>query len=62
MICEAMDLDPKFEYTGGKGGWPGDVPSFRMRVNKLGFLGWRARMNSEESVKLAIQGLLESGE
>ncbi len=21
LICEAMDLDPKFEYTGGKGGW-----------------------------------------
>lgn len=62
LICEAMGLNPQFDYTGGGGGWPGDVPSFRMSVDKLAALGWRAKHTSEEAVKMAIHGLLESGE
>lgn len=62
IICEMMGISPKFEYTGGAGGWPGDVPSFRMNVKKLSDLGWRAKMNSEAAVRLAIEGLLVSGE
>ena len=63
LIVEALGLkDVEFQYTGGKGGWPGDVPSFRMHTEKLGMLGWRAQRTSEEAVKAAIQGLLESGE
>jgi UDP-glucose 4-epimerase len=62
IICEMMGVSPKFEYTGGAGGWPGDVPSFRMNVEKLAALGWRAKRTSEEAVRLAIKGLLESGE
>jgi len=62
LICESMGVQPKFHYTGGTGGWPGDVPSFNMCVNKLAQLGWRAKRTSEESVKEAIKGLLESGE
>ncbi len=62
IICEMMGVSPKFEYTGGAGGWPGDVPSFRMSTKKLSDLGWRAKMNSEAAVRMAIKGLLESGE
>lgn len=62
LICEAMGVHPTFDYTGGAGGWPGDVPSFRMSVDKLWALGWRATMTSEEAVREAIHGLLESGE
>jgi len=36
IIVEMMGLSGvKFEYMGGAGGWPGDVPSFRMCVDKL---------------------------
>lgn len=62
IICEMMGVSPVFEYTGGAGGWPGDVPSFRMCVDKLARLGWRAKRTSEEAVRFAIKGLLESGE
>jgi len=63
IIVEMMGLrDVRFEYTGGTGGWPGDVPSFRMCVDKLAALGWRAQRTSEEAVREAIRGLLESGE
>ncbi len=54
---------PDFVYKiGGEGGggWPGDVPSFRMRVDKLANLGWRTRHTSEEACRIAIKGLLES--
>ncbi len=73
LICEAMGLviedppmaywSPEFIYkVGGEGGggWPGDVPSFRMRVDKLANLGWRTRHTSEEACRVAIAGLLES--
>lgn len=63
LIVEAMGLSGvKFNYTGGKGGWPGDVPSFKMHVDRLARIGWRAQHTSEEAVKIAIKGLIESGE
>jgi UDP-glucose 4-epimerase len=62
LVCEAMQVNPEFCYTGGRGGWPGDVPSFVMHVDRLAYLGWRARMTSEQAVKRAIAELLESGE
>ena len=64
LITNAMGLNGnvKFNYTGGKGGWPGDVPSFRMHTDKLGNAGWRARRTSEQACKEAIRGLLASGE
>ena len=64
LVCEAMGLNGgvEFAYTGGKCGWPGDVPSFMMHANRMAMLGWRARRTSEEAVREAIQGLLRSGE
>ena len=41
-------------YTGGEGGWPGDVPRFRLDAEAINRLGWCARYNSEEAVALAI--------
>jgi UDP-glucose 4-epimerase len=55
MVVEAMDLrDVKFEYSGGEGGWPGDVPRFILDVTAINRLGWHARHTSEEAVALAI--------
>lgn len=59
MVVEAMGLkDVAYEFTGGEGGWPGDVPRFRLDVAKLNRLGWKARHNSEQAVRLAIQSTL----
>ncbi len=60
LVVEAMGLEGvRFRYTGGEGGWPGDVPRFTLDVTRLERLGWRARLNSEESVREAIRQLLE---
>lgn len=59
MVVEAMGLrDVAYEFTGGEGGWPGDVPRFRLSPAKLNQLGWKALHNSEEAVRLAIQSTL----
>jgi len=55
MVASAMGLSGvQYEYTGGEGGWPGDVPRFRLDVSAINRLGWRARYNSEEAVALAV--------
>lgn len=55
MVVEAMGLrDVKFEYSGGEGGWPGDVPRFTLDVTAINRLGWYARHTSEEAVARAI--------
>jgi UDP-glucose 4-epimerase len=59
MVERAMGLDGvRHEYTGGEGGWLGDVPRFRLDVTAIHRLGWRARYNSEEAVALAIEASL----
>jgi UDP-glucose 4-epimerase len=62
MVAAAMGLSGvAYEYTGGEGGWLGDVPRFRLDVTAINQLGWRARYNSEEAVALAIEASLASG-
>lgn len=60
LVISAMGLaGVRIEYTGGEGGWPGDVPHFRLDVSAMNRLGWRARYNSEEAIRLAIQASLQ---
>jgi UDP-glucose 4-epimerase len=56
MVTEALGLSGvEYEYTGGEGGWPGDVPRFLLDPSKLNQLGWTARRNSEQAVRIAIE-------
>jgi len=60
MVVAAMGLrDVTFEYTGTEGGWPGDVPRFRLDVTALNKLGWKARHTSEQAVGSAINSMLQ---
>jgi UDP-glucose 4-epimerase len=60
MVCEALGLaDVRFRYTGGEGGWPGDVPQFKLDVSRLNKLGWRASRGSREAVGWTIGRLVE---
>jgi len=60
LVVRAMGLNNvEYEFTGGEGGWPGDVPRFRLDVTKLNRLGWKAQHNSEQAVEMAIQSTLE---
>ncbi|MBI2479727.1 MAG: SDR family NAD(P)-dependent oxidoreductase [Planctomycetia bacterium] len=60
LIVEAMGLhDVTFKYTGTEGGWPGDVPRFVLDVRALNTLGWKAKYNSEQAVRVAIRAAME---
>ena len=50
----------RFRYTGGKRGWPGDVPVVIYDVSKMKGLGWEARHTSTEAVRIAAKRLIES--
>lgn len=59
IAVEEMGLNGvRFRYTGGRRGWPGDVPQVIYDVSKMKRLGWQARHTSEEAVRIAIRRLL----
>ena len=59
IVCEEMNLNPKFRFTGGERGWKGDVPVMLLSIEKLKSMGWRPRYNSEQAVRKAVRELLE---
>lgn len=61
IVVEEMGLkDVEFRYTGGKRGWPGDVPVVIYDVSKMKNLGWKASRASAEAVRIAARRLIES--
>jgi len=59
VIAELKLENVKIHYTGGKRGWPGDVPVVRYNVQKMAELGWKVQRHSDEAVKLAVRRLVE---
>ena len=59
IVAAEMALENvEFKYTGGRRGWPGDVPVVHFNVDKIRKLGWQATHSSDEAVHLASQRLL----
>ena len=59
ILIEKMHLKHvKLSFTGGKRGWPGDVPQMSLSVEKLNKLGFKSRHNSREAVEIAIERML----
>lgn len=59
IVCQKMGLsNVSFEYTGGKGGWKGDVPKFQYDLNKIHTAGWTAKHTSDEAVALTVENNL----
>lgn len=61
MVVEAMGLTGvAYQFSGGEGGWPGDVPRFTLDVSALNKLGWKASHTSEQAVAIAIRHVLDA--
>lgn len=59
IVCEKMGLSGiPFEYTGGRGGWKGDVPVFAYNLEKIHATGWTAHMTSDEAVAKTVEMVL----
>jgi len=51
LIIEFMGLENvKCKYSGGKLGWPGDIPQMLLSINKLKKFGWKPRYSIKESI------------
>ena len=59
IVCREMGLqDVEFRYTGGRGGWKGDVAVFAYDLSKIHATGWRASMTSDEAVIQTVKDIL----
>lgn len=60
ILCEEMKLSSvEYRYTGGEGGWKGDVPRFQYCIDKIHKAGWKARYTSDEAVRKTVQEVLK---
>lgn len=62
VVVESMGLEGvKYMYTGGFNGrgWRGDVKVMQLSIEALSSLGWIPGHNSRESIKAAVDALLE---
>jgi UDP-glucose 4-epimerase len=58
-LCVAASPYPNaaIRYTGGRQGWPGDIPRSRLNPNQLASLGWRTRRTSDEAVEESVRAV-----
>ena len=61
IVIKEMGLrNVRRHYTGGARGWKSDVPQVRFNVTKLARLGWRAKLTSNEAVRVAARAYIAS--
>jgi len=59
IVCAEMGLkDVTYNYTGGKIGWKGDVPTFEYDLSKIHATGWKAKLTSDEAVTRTVKEVL----
>lgn len=56
-MWSVLGIKPKFEYTGGKRGWAGDVVKMLLSSKKIEKLGWKKKISIREGVKRYIEWL-----
>jgi len=61
IVAEEMGLEGiPFQFTGGSGGWKGDVPRYRYDLARIKSLGWQPRHTSDQAIRLAVRETLRS--
>lgn len=55
LVEETRIKNLKVKYTGGEGGWKGDVPVFLLSNKKMAKLGWKPKHSSEEAIREAAR-------
>lgn len=59
IVVREMGIENvKFNYTGGKRGWKGDVPGMLLSIDKLKSLGWKPYHDSQSSILEATRSAL----
>ncbi|MEA2003762.1 MAG: NAD-dependent epimerase/dehydratase family protein, partial [archaeon] len=59
IVVRNMGLENvSFRYTGGSGGWKGDVTDMMLSIKKLEKEGWKPKYNSRDAVDKTVKELL----
>ena len=61
LVVDRLGLkrdDVAYQFTGGRGGWKGDVPVVRFHSNKLRALGWRNARTSVQALTDSIDSMI----
>jgi UDP-glucose 4-epimerase len=53
-ISAALNLSPQVTYTGGDRGWAGDNPFIYPDTTRVRALGWRPKLDIEESIRRTV--------
>lgn len=64
LAAEALEVTPKFRFTGGTkdgAGWVGDVKAMSLAVDRLRHLGpgWKPSHSSEQAIRLTAEALVQ---
>lgn len=60
IVCEEMHLNSvHYQFTGGEGGWKGDVPRFKYCTDKIHNAGWSAVYTSDEAVRETVRNNID---
>jgi UDP-glucose 4-epimerase len=57
IICRALGLEPRLEYTGGNKGWVGDNPFIFLDTAKVRSTGWAPALTIEQGIVRTVEWL-----
>jgi len=57
LVCDVLDMKPKYSYTGGDRGWKGDIPRIILNIDKALMTGWKPKYHCKQAVKKATKEL-----
>lgn len=57
ILCNALRLGPRLEYTGGNKGWVGDNPFIFLDTTKIRSTGWKPTLTIEEGILQTLRWL-----
>lgn len=59
-ICDTLEINPAFEYSGGDRGWIGDNPFIYLDTKKIASLGWKPKLTIQDGVIKTLEWLKEN--
>ncbi|MCX6796256.1 MAG: NAD-dependent epimerase/dehydratase family protein, partial [Candidatus Falkowbacteria bacterium] len=58
-VVKKINPAARIVYSGGKGGWVGDVPKVRLDTEKMKSIGWSPKNSSNQAVMKAVEELVK---
>jgi len=60
IVCDEMNVLPKYKFTGGKVGWKGDTSYCILDITRANKLGWEPTYTCEETIRDTTRWLINA--